>query len=68
MIQPDETFHDEGDEVIDEIRVIRQRGEGSVLGNMGIAYAGLGEAGKAITLLEQALKIGRSTRDISEPN
>lgn len=25
MIQPDETFHDEGDEVIEEIRAVRHR-------------------------------------------
>ena len=37
--------------------------EGSVLGNLGRAYADLGENEKAIALLEQALDIGRAIMD-----
>jgi hypothetical protein len=40
-----------------------RRGEGNALGNLGIAYAGLGETTKATPLLEQALVIARAIKD-----
>ena len=40
-----------------------RRGEGSVLGNMGSAYADLGETHKAIEYYEQRLQIAREIGD-----
>ena len=40
-----------------------RRGEGANLGNLGNAYAGLGQAERAIGLLEQALQIGQEIKD-----
>ena len=40
-----------------------RRGEGTALGNLGLAYAALGDAGRAIELYEQALAIDREIGD-----
>ena len=40
-----------------------RQGEGIVLGNLGLAYAGLGQVEKAIGLLEQSLRIGEEIKD-----
>ncbi len=40
-----------------------RRGEGAALGNLGVAYARLGDTDKARGLLEQALAIGRQIED-----
>ena len=40
-----------------------RRGEGQALGNLGIAYADLGDARKAIEFYEQALAIAREIGD-----
>ncbi|MDY3561682.1 tetratricopeptide repeat protein [Gemmata sp. JC673] len=42
-----------------------RRGEGAALGNLGLAWAALGDARKAIGFHEQALAIGREIRDRS---
>ena len=39
-----------------------RRGEGNALGNLGTAYAALGQVERAIDLLEQALRIGREIK------
>jgi len=41
-----------------------RQGEGNALGNLGIAYAALGETEKANALLEQALQIGQAIKNI----
>jgi tetratricopeptide (TPR) repeat protein len=41
-----------------------RRGEGNLLGNLGNAYAALGETSKAIDYYDQALKIFREIGDI----
>jgi tetratricopeptide (TPR) repeat protein len=40
-----------------------QRGEGNALGNLGVAYKNLGDAGKAIEFYEQALVVDREIGD-----
>ncbi len=40
-----------------------RRGEGIVLGNLGIAYAALGQTERAVSLLERALQIGQEIQD-----
>ncbi len=40
-----------------------RRGEGNRLGNLGLAYSGLGEVARAIEYYEQALQIARETGD-----
>ncbi len=40
-----------------------RRGEGNALGNLGIAYADLGQVERAIGLLEQAMRIGQEIKD-----
>ena len=40
-----------------------RRGEGSALGNLGIAYKDLGQVEKAAALLQQARSIGEQIRD-----
>jgi tetratricopeptide (TPR) repeat protein len=40
-----------------------RRGEGNALGNLGLAYAALGEARRAIEFYEQALVIDREIGD-----
>ena len=40
-----------------------RRGEGAALGNLGLAYAALGQTERAIGLLEQALRIGQEIKD-----
>jgi tetratricopeptide (TPR) repeat protein len=40
-----------------------RRGEGSTLGNLGTAYAHLGQVERAIGILEQALRIGQEITD-----
>ena len=44
-------------------RLQRRESEGNALGNLGIAYANLGETHRAIQFYEQALHIGRETGD-----
>ena len=41
-----------------------RRGNGAVLGNLGLAYAALGEVDKAITYHKQALEISREIGDL----
>ena len=40
-----------------------RRGEGAKLGSLGLAYAGLGQVEKALSLLEQARRIGEEIND-----
>ena len=50
-----------------QLAIVREigdrRGEGSALGNLGLAYRELGEPARARVLLEQALAIGREIED-----
>ena len=54
-------FHEEYLAIAREIG--DRRGEGTALGNLGIAYSGLGEVERAIDLLEQAPWIGQEIKD-----
>jgi len=49
--------------VLDRAAIPDLRGEGSALCNLGLAYADLGQAEKAIGLLEQVLQIGQEIKD-----
>ncbi|MBC7259162.1 MAG: tetratricopeptide repeat-containing protein, partial [Chloroflexi bacterium] len=40
-----------------------RRGEGNALGNLGLAYAALGDPRRAIAFYEQALEIAREIGD-----